>query len=261
MVHTESNEIAVTLKREILGDLNAIKTLAIFTKDAEMLKLQLPNRNLQSSNFDIIGFWNPDGSCTQVSLSGVKTNTDFSQLALEVQIAIIHAFEGQSAISDPYFSTSADKRLCTVCVPIRDENNDIIAVLSGAKDLTNFNRTLLRASERFPEINSVLVTRKGKIVAKVLEPLFQNQNASNIFDLPLFNDEIKQKLNEALQKQHPSNINIQYLNNDYTMHVNPIVVNDWFLITLEIAKLTDTPGYSSLIAVIYTPDRRYLNIV
>ncbi|EFY06649.1 EAL domain-containing protein [Succinatimonas hippei] len=252
MVHTESNEIAVTLKREILGDLNAIKTLAIFTKDAEMLKLQLPNRNLQSSNFDIIGFWNPDGSCTQVSLSGVKTNTDFSQLALEVQIAIIHAFEGQSAISDPYFSTSADKRLCTVCVPIRDENNDIIAVLSGAKDLTNFNRTLLRASERFPEINSVLVTRKGKIVAKVLEPLFQNQNASNIFDLPLFNDEIKQKLNEALQKQHPSNINIQYLNNDYTMHVNPIVVNDWFLITLEIAKLTDTPGYSSLIAVIYT---------
>ena len=41
MVHTESNEIAITLKREILGDLNALKTLSIFTKDEEMLKMQL----------------------------------------------------------------------------------------------------------------------------------------------------------------------------------------------------------------------------
>ena len=252
MVHTESNEIAITLKREILGDLNALKTLSIFTKDEEMLKLQLPNRNLQSSNFDIIGFWHPDGSCTQVSLSGVNTNNHFSQLALEVQIAIIHAFEGQSAISDPYFSTSAHKRLCTICVPIRDENDNIIAVLSGAKDLVNFNRTLLRASERFPEINSVLVTGKGKIVANGIFSLFQNPDDANIFNSPLLNDEIKHKLNDALQKQLPSNISFKYLNNDYTMHVNPIVVNDWFLITLEIAKLTDTPGYSSLIAVIYT---------
>ena len=252
MVHTESNEISVTLKREILGDLNAIKTLAIFTKDEQMLRMQLPNRNLQSSNFDIIGFWNPDGSCTQVSLSGVNTNTHFSQLALEVQIAIIHAFEGQSAVSDPYFSMSAHKKLCTICVPIRNDENEIIAVLSGAKDLANFNRTLLRATERFPEINSVLVTGKGKIVAEGLASLFQIQNKANIFDSPLVNDEIKQKLNEALQKQQPSNISFKYLNNDYTMHVNPIVVNDWFLITLEIAKLTDTPGYSSLIAVIYT---------
>ena len=252
MVHTESNEISVILKREILGDLNAIKTLAIFTKDEQMLRMQLPNRNLQSSNFDIIGFWNPDGSCTQVSLSGVNTNTHFSQLALEVQIAIIHAFEGQSAVSDPYFSMSAHKKLCTICVPIRNEDNEIIAVLTGAKDLTNFNRTLLRATERFPEINSVLITGNGKIVAEGLASLFQIQDKANIFNSPLLNDEIKQKLTTALQKQQHSNISFKYLNNDYTMHVNPIVVNDWFLITLEIAKLADTPGYSSLLAVIFT---------
>ena len=249
-IHTESNEIVQTLKREIYTDIYALNTLSIFVKDGKFIASSLASQAISESPFDVISFFNPDGSCIRLTQDGQIINNYFSKIPLTLQKAIIHSFEGRSSISDPFFPEDNSEPLIAITTPIR-HNHEIIGVLSGTKALSNLNRVLARASIQYTDLNSILLTKEGKILSLGNISLLKNISDLNIDEIALFNEEGKKQLLAALNTPLASNFSFKYNENTYIFHINPLGINDWYLITLEQVKIGDTPGYSALIALIY----------
>ena len=150
-VYTSSNaaqleatvtEYGTNLKRKAQSELRTLRTMAMFTKSGADLISSYSKVGHDNVPFEVVGFWYLDGSCEQVSLTGVKTDSSYSNLPPQVKLAVSSAWLGHSTVSAPYYSPTIGDEMVTYVAPVFSNEGKVIGALSGAVSQASFDKTL-----------------------------------------------------------------------------------------------------------------------
>ena len=106
-------EYAITMKRKAVEEQRALRTLASFTKSADALIESFNATDKDNLPFEIVGFWNTDGTCKQISLSGVNTDSHYNNLPPQMKLAVSTAWLGNPTVTSPYYSPTIGQHMIT----------------------------------------------------------------------------------------------------------------------------------------------------
>lgn len=247
-IQSTVSEYATNLRRKANSDLQALRSIALFTQSPDDI-ISTFNKNaanLSNYPFEVVGFWNLDGTCQQVSISGVKTDGSYAKLPPQVKIAVSSAWIGHSTASAPYYSPTIGKDLVTYVTPIvSKETNKIIAALSGAVTQDSFDGVLAQLSADNNGVDTFLTTSSGFIFATgVNKYISDNFNNINGFHLP---DDCEDQLKVGLVSTHTTNITFKLNDQKFRITLTPLGFSDWYLGTLTNLELTENPYFKNLL--------------
>lgn len=245
------SEYASNLRRKANSDLQALRSIALFTQKSEDIISTFNKKSTDNTQypFEVVGFWNLDGSCQQVSLSGVKTDSSYTKLPPQVKVAVSSAWLGHSTVSSPYYSPTIGKDMVTYVTPIiSKDTNKVIAALSGAVTQDSFDNVLAQLSADNYGIDTFLTTSSGFIFAQgnnqFLEDDIKNVNG---FDLPQASLD---RLKVGLVSTRSSNVTFSLNGQTYRMTLTPLGFSDWYLGTLSNLEITESPYFKTLVYLI-----------
>lgn len=238
-------EYAITIKRKGQGELRALRTLAMFTKKSDDITKTYSSVGRDNIPFEVVGFWNLDGTCEQVSLSGAKTDTHYKNLPPQVKMAISSAWLGHSTVSAPYFSPTIGQAMVTYVAPVYDENGKVNGALSGAVTQSSFDNSLEQLSLVNEGIDTFLATSSGFLFSAGINSVIPN-DLDNITEFPDFTDKALDKVKMGLVSSVPVHIETTIKGQKYIIALTPLGFSDWYLGTITSNELTSSPYFKSL---------------
>lgn len=245
------SEYASNLRRKANNDLQTLKSIALFTQNPDDIMSTFNQQTAAKSQypFEVVGFWNLDGTCQQVSLSGVKTDGNYTKLPPQVKIAVSTAWLGRSTVSAPYYSPTIGKDMVTYVTPIiSKETNKVIAALSGAVTQDSFDAVLSQLSADNYGIDTFITTSSGFVFAQGNNQ-FLDDNLANINGIKMPQESMDQ-LKVALVSTRSSNISFELNGQNYRITITPLNFSDWYLGTLSNLNLSESPYFKNLIYLI-----------
>lgn len=245
------SEYASNLRRKAISDLQTLRSIAIFTQTPDDIISTFNKKAASNENypFEVVGFWNIDGTCQQVSLSGVKTDSHYKNLPPQVKVAVSSAWLGHATVSAPYYSPTIGKDMVTYVAPIiSKENNKVIAALSGAVTQDSFDHVLHQLSADNQGIDTFLCNSSGFIFAQGSNHLLdKNLNNINGIELP---QQAIQGIRAGLVSRLSSDVKFTLNDKEYCMSITPLGFSDWYLGTLSNVDITASPFYKNLMYLI-----------
>lgn len=241
------NKYAINIRRKAQGDLKALQTLALFIKEPKDVSDAINSKtNVQNIPFEIVGFWNLDGSCQQVSLSGVNTDTSYKNLPPQVKLAVSSAWLGTSTVSAPYFSPTIGKNMITYVTPIYSPEGQIIGALSGATSQASFTEALAQIALTVSGVDTFLATSNGFIFSRGVNNILP-EDVKYINKYEVLSPETIDLLNVGLVSNSPARIETVINGDDFLITLNPLGFSDWYIGTVSYYDLKHTPFFSSLL--------------
>lgn len=243
-------EYAITMKRQAVEEQQALRTLASFTKSADDL-VSSYNSSSNSSNlpFEIVGFWNTDGTCKQISLTGVKTDSHYNNLPPQMKLAVSTAWLGTPTVTSPYFSPTIGQNMITYVNPVFDDQGKVIGALSGAVSQKSFDKSLDQLSITNEGVDSILCTSSGLVFSYGVNELLDN-DLKNILDYKGFDRLALDRLKVSLVSSTAHAIDTSINGVKYRLNITPLGFSDWYLATLVTNELSSGPYYNALILLI-----------
>lgn len=245
------SEYASNLRRKVNSDIQSLHSIAIFTQNEGDI-LETFNKNaidLSQYPFEVVGFWNLDGSCTQVSITGVKTDTNYTNLPPQVKVAISSAWLGRSTVSSPYYSPTIGKDMVTYVAPVVSKsNNKIVGALSGAVSQASFDNVLAGLSAHNLGIDTFILNSSGFIFSHGRNQLITHEmeNISN-FDMPR---DILELVRVGLVSTESTSVDFKINNSYHRITITPLGYSDWYLGTLNDLDYTSSPYFKNLLYLI-----------
>lgn len=239
------SEFAITIKRKAMGELRALRTLAMFTKKSDDITKTYSAVGKENIPFDVVGFWNLDGTCEQVSISGVKTDTAYKNLPPQVKLAISTAWLGQSTVSSPYFSPTIGQDMITYVAPVFANDGRVIGALSGAVSQVTFDANLEQISVTNPDIDSFLTTASGFIFSSGVNEVIP-RDLHNVSDFKGFTRNAIDKIRVGLVSTTPTSFTTNINGLKYNVTLTPLDFADWYLGTISSAEVKHSPYFQSL---------------
>ena len=242
-------EYAITMKRKAVEEQRALRTLASFTKNADALIESFNATDKDNLPFEIVGFWNTDGTCKQISLSGVNTDSHYNNLPPQMKLAVSTAWLGNPTVTSPYYSPTIGQHMITYVNPVFDENGKVIGALSGAVAQTAFDKSLDQLSLTNEGVDSILCTSSGLVFSYGVNELL-DKNVKNILQYQGFDRLALDRLRVSLVSSTPHAIDTTINGHKYRLNITPLGFSDWYLATLVSNELSQGPYFNALILLI-----------
>lgn len=245
------SEYASNLRRKVNSDIQALHSVALFTQNAEDIMDTFNKDSIDLSHypFDVIGYWNLDGTCKQVSISGVKTDSNYTNLPPQVKVAVSSAWLGRSTVSSPYFSPTIGKDMVTYVTPVvSKETNQIIGALSGAVSQASFDRVLESLSADNLGIDTFILNSSGFIFSQGNNTMV-GHNIGNIGNFQVSKD-VMDKVKLGLVSTSSTSIDFSQNGQTYRFTITPLGFSDWYLGTLNNLDYTSSPYFKNLLYLI-----------
>ncbi len=239
------SEYAITIKRKAMGELRALRTLAMFTKKSDDITKTYSAVGKENIPFDVIGYWNLDGSCEQVSLSGVKTDSSYTNLPPQVKLAISSAWLGHSTVSSPYFSPTIGLDMITYVAPVFSNDGKVIGALSGAVSQSTFDSNLEQLSLHNTNVDTFLTTASGYIFSAGVNNVIPT-DLTNISEFKGFNNQAIDKIRVGLVSATPTSFTTTINRQKYNVTLTPLDFADWYLGTVSSAEVEHSRYFQSL---------------
>lgn len=239
------SEYAITIKRKAMGELRALRTLAMFTKKSDDITKTYSAVGKENIPFDVIGYWNLDGSCEQVSLSGVKTDNSYTNLPPQVKLAISSAWLGHSTVSSPYFSPTIGLDMITYVAPVFSNDGKVIGALSGAVSQSTFDSNLEQLSLHNTNVDTFLTTASGYIFSAGVNNVIPT-DLTNISEFKGFNTQAIDKIRVGLVSATPTSFTTTINRQKYNVTLTPLDFADWYLGTVSSAEVEHSRYFQSL---------------
>lgn len=247
-LETAINEYAITIKRKAQGEMRALRTLAMFTTKSDDITKTYSAVGTENIPFDVVGFWNMDGSCEQVSISGASTDSHYLNLPPQVKIAISSAWLGHSAVSAPYYSPTIGADMITYVAPVHASSGTVIGALSGAVSQRSFDTTLQQLSLVNQGIDTFLCNASGFIFSTGVNSIIDSDLRS-ISDFVGFDDITIEKIKSGLLSAKTIQIETRLNNSKYLITLTPLGFSDWYLGSLSKNEFSESPYFKSLIVL------------
>lgn len=247
-LETAINEYAITIKRKAQGEMRALRTLAMFTTKSDDITKTYSAVGTENIPFDVVGFWNLDGSCEQVSISGANTDSHYSKLPPQVKIAISSAWLGNSAVSAPYYSPTIAADMITYVAPVHASSGQVIGALSGAVSQRSFDATLQQLSLVNQGIDTFLCNASGFIFSTGVNGIIDS-DLTNISDFIGFDEITSEKIRSGLLSSNTVQIETKLNQKSYLITLTPLGFSDWYLGSLSNNEFSESPYFKSLIVL------------
>ena len=247
-LETAINEYAITIKRKAQGEMRALRTLAMFTTKSDDITKTYSAVGTENIPFDVVGFWNLDGSCEQVSISGANTDSHYSKLPPQVKIAISSAWLGNSAVSAPYYSPTIAADMITYVAPVHASSGQVIGALSGAVSQRSFDATLQQLSLVNQGIDTFLCNASGFIFSTGVNGIIDS-DLTNISDFIGFDEITSEKIRSGLLSSKTVQIETKLNQKSYLITLTPLGFSDWYLGSLSNNEFSESPYFKSLIVL------------
>ena len=253
-VYTSSNadqleatvtEYGTNLKRKAQSELRTLRTLAMFTKSGSDLVNSYHRVGQENVPFEVVGFWYLDGSCEQISLSGVKTDSSYSALPPQVKLAVSSAWLGHSTVSAPYYSPTIGADMVTYVAPVFSNEGKVIGALSGAVSQKSFDKTLEQLALVNQGVDAFMATSSGQIFSRGLNSVIPS-NIKSISDFTGFDQLTLDHIKMGLVSASPMSVECDIADHSYLITITPLGFSNWYLCTLSSNEISSSPYYKSL---------------
>lgn len=248
-VETAINEYAITIKRKAQGEMRALRTLAMFTSKSDDITKTYSAVGTDNIPFDVVGFWNLDGTCEQVSISGARTDSHYMNLPPQVKVAISSAWLGQSAVSAPYYSPTIGQEMITYASPVHATSGNVIGALSGAVGQRSFDTALQQLSMVNQGMDTFLCNSSGFIFSTGVNSIIPN-DLKSINDFTGFDEITHEQIKVGLVSTNSIQIETQLYNKSYLITLTPLGFSDWYIGTLSNNEFSESPYFKSIIILI-----------
>ncbi len=249
-VQAYNYEFALAVKKQSTGDMNTLNTLTQFIHSEKDLSKRNVRSSQTDSQFDLIGFWDTDGGNSQVSLSGTRIFSHFNNMYPEIQKVVISAWNGQSAISEPFFDDRLNQSSIAYAAPVLDSNGQPVAAISATKNLNSFDALLSQLNFHMPNVNLFLVNKNGFVMANN-NNIFDITHLDNIKSIRGLSPSIIKEIDNALTTGKDYTTHFSYQNSDYTMNLIPMDYQGWFTTYIDHTVAEAAPVYASLRTLVY----------
>lgn len=248
-VETAINEYAITIKRKAQGEMRALRTLAMFTSKSDDITKTYSAVGTDNIPFDVVGFWNLDGTCEQVSISGARTDSHYMNLPPQVKIAISSAWLGYSAVSAPYYSPTIGQDMITYASPVHATSGNVIGALSGAVGQRSFDTALQQLSMVKQGMDTFLCNSSGFIFSTGVNSIIPN-DLQSINDFTGFDEITHEQIKVGLVSTSSIQIETKLYNKSYLITLTPLGFSDWYIGTLSNNEFSESPYFKSIIILI-----------
>ena len=248
-VETAINEYAITIKRKAQGEMRALRTLAMFTSKSDDITKTYSAVGTDNIPFDVVGFWNLDGTCEQVSISGARTDSHYMNLPPQVKIAISSAWLGYSAVSSPYYSPTIGQDMITYASPVHATSGNVIGALSGAVGQRSFDTALQQLSMVKQGMDTFLCNSSGFIFSTGVNSIIPN-DLQSINDFTGFDEITHEQIKVGLVSTSSIQIETKLYNKSYLITLTPLGFSDWYIGTLSNNEFSESPYFKSIIILI-----------
>lgn len=248
-VETAINEYAITIKRKAQGEMRALRTLAMFTSKSDDITKTYSAVGTDNIPFDVVGFWNLDGTCEQVSISGARTDSHYMNLPPQVKIAISSAWLGYSAVSAPYYSPTIGQDMITYASPVHATSGNVIGALSGAVGQRSFDTALQQLSMVKQGMDTFLCNSSGFIFSTGVNSIIPN-DLKSINDFTGFDEITHEQIKVGLVSTSSIQIETKLYNKSYLITLTPLGFSDWYIGTLSNNEFSESPYFKSIIILI-----------
>lgn len=248
-VETAINEYAITIKRKAQGEMRALRTLAMFTSKSDDITKTYSAVGTDNIPFDVVGYWNLDGTCEQVSISGARTDSHYMNLPPQVKVAISSAWLGHSAVSAPYYSPTIGQDMITYASPVHATSGNVIGALSGAVGQRSFDTALQQLSMVNQGMDTFLCNSSGFIFSTGVNSIIPN-DLKSINDFTGFDEITHEQIKVGLVSTSSIQIETKLYNKSYLITLTPLGFSDWYIGTLSNNEFSESPYFKSIIILI-----------
>lgn len=248
-VETAINEYAITIKRKAQGEMRALRTLAMFTTKSDDITKTYSAVGTDNIPFDVVGFWNLDGTCEQVSISGARTDSHYMNLPPQVKVAISSAWLGHSAVSAPYYSPTIGQDMITYASPVHATSGNVIGALSGAVGQHSFDTALQQLSMVNQGMDTFLCNSSGFIFSTGVNSIIPS-DLKSINEFSAFDDLTHEQIKVGLVSTSSIQIETKLYNKSYLITLTPLGFSDWYIGTLSNNEFSESPYFKSIILLI-----------
>lgn len=242
-------EYAINIKRKAQGELKALRTLAMFTKSSSDITQTYSSFGRDSVPFEVVGFWNLDGSCQQVSITGLKTDSSYKNLPPQMKLAVSTAWLGHSTVTSPYYSPTLGLDMITYVTPVFDDQGKVIGALSGAVSQKSFDESLDQISLTNQGVDTFLTTSSGHIFSSGANVILPS-DLNNIAEFEGFDEHTVDMVKVGLVSTTPKVINTKIYNHKYTITLNPLGFSDWYLGSVSSNEFSNGPYFKSIVILV-----------
>lgn len=248
-VETAINEYAITIKRKAQGEMRALRTLAMFTSKSDDITKTYSAVGTDNIPFDVVGFWNLDGTCEQVSISGARTDSHYMNLPPQVKVAISSAWLGHSAVSAPYYSPTIGQDMITYASPVHATSGNVIGALSGAVGQHSFDTALQQLSMINQGMDTFLCNSSGFIFSTGVNSIIPS-DLKSINEFSAFDDITHEQIKVGLVSTNTIQIETKLYNKNYLITLTPLGFSDWYIGTLSNNEFSESHYFKSIILLI-----------
>lgn len=243
------SEYAITIKRKAQGEMRALRTLAMFTTKSDDITKTYSAVGTDNIPFEVVGFWNLDGSCEQVSISGVRTDSHYMNLPSQVKVAISSAWLGRSAVSAPYYSPTIGSDILTYVAPVHATSGNVMGALSGVVSQNSFDNTLEQLSMVNQGLDTFLCTASGYIFSRGVNGTLP-RDTKYITDFKAFEGRTKDQIKAGLASKNPVHIETTINDKSFLITLTPLGFSDWYIGTISSNEFTQSPYFKSIMILI-----------
>lgn len=238
-------EYVINIKRQAQGELKTLRTLAMFTVNPDDLFSNYSSNGGMGVKFDVIGYWYLDGTCRQLSLSGLKYAANYTLLPPQVKLAISSAWLGHTTVSAPYYSPTMGQDMISYVTPVYDTDGNIVAALSGAVTQVSLDKNLEALSNINKGVDAFITTSSGSIFGHGTFNALPH-DLENITDLEGLSETSLDMLRLGLVSNRNTSVNVDIKGNNYRLSLTPLGFSDWYLGVLHPDDLSSSPFFKSL---------------
>ncbi|MBO8414931.1 MAG: GGDEF domain-containing protein [Proteobacteria bacterium] len=245
-----AGEYVTAVRRQVQGDVNALRTLSQFIVDDLSLTDRHVRRSQTQNQFSQIVYLDTGGSMAYASMDGRHGYSHFNNMPVELQQAVITAWRGKDCISQPYHSELNGQPSLGYAVPIVNEKGETSAALLAIKNLAAYEQIIDQLQLKIDGVHLFLVNQEGRILGSNFNR-FDLQQLDFIQDIPGLSAAQRTQINHILTAGLSQSLNFNFREIMCTLTFMPVGTEGWSCAYVDYADLTAAPIYQSLSRLVY----------
>lgn len=248
------NEYKINFERQIDSDIQSLKTLASFVEHSQAVSFRNFTKGLHRASgegqFQKIGYYSKSGKNVRVVLSkGIEEKVDLKDVNVEAQKVIKKSWEGEVEISEVYWDQQLKEKVIVYAVPIQDDTKQkVIGSLVGVKGLDIFSEILNGETITKVNLDVDWINAKGKFVTWSDHSIIK-EKMETIHEGDYISKRNKSIIKQKMKERKSYFSEFQVGNTSYPICFQPLELNGWYLVGIDISKSVKSPVYFMLITI------------
>lgn len=228
----ETAETKGRIEKQMTMDFQVLQTLAAFigcrnAMEEEDFPAALAKANKYNA-FNTMSYFPLEGNGI-LSMTGqeVEENVPIERLNANARDVIYRSFQGEEAVSRLFDSMASSEKVFVYSVPVYVDGQ-IVGALSASDHIDIFSEILAGDAVLGGSGYIHLLGAEGKFLIRSSQAVVK-EKAESIFDGPYIQEEEKEKVRLAMERQEAMQTSFQYEGREYLSYLEPVGVNEWYI--------------------------------